>query len=93
MIWPWRRPAGPPWAFTDAIVASVRDPAARNLLDQARGMIRELQARVQALENRQEEVTARLADVQYKEGSTFLAGDVAAKAAAARWRDATDTDR
>lgn len=73
MRWPWRRPVGPPWTFSDATVAAIRDPAARNLLDQLAGQVRELRGRLDQAENVQREHTGRLADVQYREGSTFRA--------------------
>jgi hypothetical protein len=68
--------------FDDPTVASVRDPAVRNLLDQTRGLITELRTRVAALENERAETWARLREVQYKEGSTFASNEAMADAIA-----------
>ena len=77
--WPWAgKPVGPPWVFTDATVAAIRDPAARNLLDQLAGQVRDLRGQVAAIANLQREQIERLAEVQYRKGSRFAELDRAA---------------
>jgi hypothetical protein len=79
MTWPFRRRlAGPPWEFSDAVVASVRDVAARNLLDQLAGQVRDLRSQVAQLENVQREHMARLREVVYLDASQFSELDAAA---------------
>jgi hypothetical protein len=78
MRWPWGRKFGV--VYLDPRVAAIRDPAAREVVNQCGGLVVELLGRVAALENRQREVTARLQEVQYKEGSTFAANDATAAA-------------
>ena len=93
MRWPWaRRLVGPPWEFSDKVIASVRDVAARNLFDQLAGQVRDLRAHVQQLENMQREHGGRLAEVVYRPGSRFheidaAATDVRRTLAALRERD------
>ena len=92
MTWPWRRLAGPPWEFSDKVIASIRDVAARNLLDQLAGQVRDLRAQVQLLENVQREHTGRLAEVAYRPDSRFheidqAAADVRRRLADLRARD------
>lgn len=95
MTWPFgrRRLAGPPWEFSDAVIASVCDVAARNLLDQLAGQVRDLRAHVQQLENLQREHGGRLAEVVYRPGSRFheidaATADVRRTLAALRDKDA-----
>ena len=79
MTWPFRRRlAGPPWVFSEEVVASVRDVAARNLLDQLAGQVRDLRAQVAQLENIQREHMARLREVVYLDASQFSGLDAAA---------------
>lgn len=94
MIRLWRRwPQGPPIEFTDPRVAAVRDPAARLVADTMLGLVRDLTARVAAVENREREITARLAEVRYVEGSAFAADERMAREIVRETRGDGDVDK